>query len=387
MSKKSIVVVVLLIVGGVFAYTKFRAGAQPPAPQRALAPVTVADIEQTVLATGKLEPKALVSVGAQVSGQVKVLNVSVGETVKKGQLIAEIDAEPQQNAMLSASLSIENLQAQRAARLASRRQAQLSFDRQKKMIDSGVIAKADFDSAQIALESADADIAALDAQIKQATTQMNIAKVNLGYTKIVAPMDGVVVAVVTKQGQTLNANQSAPTIIMVAKLDIMTIKAQISEADVVKVQPGQTVYFTTLGNPDRRYYAKVGQIEPAPESIANQSNSTGTSTTSAIYYNALFDVPNTDGTLYPSMTAQVYVITGQSKQALTIPAAALGNKDAAGLYSVQVVDSAGIVTARKVKVGINTKVVAEVLEGLKPGEQVVIGEATAGGNDNMMMRF
>lgn len=367
----------LLLVGGIALFGRFTR-AKTTALNIATATVAIADIEDTVLATGKLEPKELVSVGAQVSGQLKSLNVKLGQTVKAGQLIAEIDAQPQQNAVQNAELAIANVRAQRAARVATQRQAQLLFDRQSKMLESGGVSRADYDAAQAALDSANADIAAYDAQIKQATTQLDAARVNLGYTKIVAPMDGVVVAIVTKQGQTLNANQSAPTIIMLAKLDVMTVKAQVSEADVVKVKPGQPVYFTTLGTPDRRYYATIRQIEPAPESIANSTQtatSGSTTSASAIYYNALFDVPNTDNSLYTSMTTQVYVVISSVKNALTIPLSALGDRESDGRYTVQVLGADNKTTSRKVRIGINTKAMVQILEGLRASEKVVVGEA------------
>lgn len=376
-TRKALAAVAAVIVA-LAAYALLKPARNTTTPAYATAAATVADIEQTVLATAKLEPKALVSVGAQVSGQIKTLAVTVGQTVKAGQLVAEIDAQPQQNEVTRAGLGIENLKAQRNAQTAANRQAKLALDRQQKMLDAGLTAHADFDAAQAAYDTSTAQLAALDAQIRSQQAQLDIARINLGYTRIVAPMDGVVVAVVTKQGQTVNANQAAPTIVMLAKLDVMTIKAQVSEADVVSVKPGQTVYFTTLGNPDRRYYAKVRQIEPAPESIVSDNSTTASSSSSsstAIYYNALFDIPNTDGTLYPSMTAQVYIVIAEAKQALSIPASALGEKDADGRYTVQVVGKDRKAQPRKVRIGINTRVTCQVLEGLKAGEAVVIGDA------------
>ncbi|MFO1400976.1 MAG: efflux RND transporter periplasmic adaptor subunit [Steroidobacteraceae bacterium] len=376
-SRKVLVAAAAVIVA-LAAYALLRPARKTATPAYATAVATVGDIEQTVLATAKLEPKALVSVGAQVSGQIKTLAVAVGQGVKAGQLVAEIDAQPQRNEVTRAGLGIENLKAQRNAQLAANRQAQLALERQQKMLAAGLAARADFDAAQAAYDTSTAQLAALDAQIRSQQAQLDIARINLGYTRIVAPMDGVVVAVVTKQGQTVNANQAAPTIVMLAKLDVMTIKAQVSEADVVSVKPGQTVYFTTLGNPDRRYYAKVRQIEPAPESIVNENSTTassGSSSSTAIYYNALFDIPNTDGTLYPSMTAQVYIVIAEAKQVLTIPATALGGKDADGRYTVQVLGKDRKPQPRKVRIGINTRVTCQVLDGLRAGDAVVIGDA------------
>jgi Membrane-fusion protein len=123
--------------------------------------------------------------------------------------------------------------------------------------------RAELESALASYKTAQADIAAINAQIEQSRLTLATAKEDLGYTQIVAPMDGTIVAIVTEEGQTVNANQSAPTIVKLAKLDTMTIKAEISEADVMKVQEGQSVYFTTLGDSETKHYATLRQVEPA----------------------------------------------------------------------------------------------------------------------------
>ena len=179
----------------------------------------------------------------------------------------------------------------------------------------------------------------------------------------------------------MNAVQSAPTIVKLANLDVMTVSAQISEADVIKVRPGQTAYFTILGNPDKRYYGKLRSIEPAPESVQSETSastsSTSSNTTQAIYYNGLFEVPNTTGELRISMTAQVYVVLGEAKDTLVIPSAALSEKAPDGSYRVQVVGKDRKPVPRQVTIGINNNATAQVLSGLQPGENVVVGEASA----------
>ncbi len=211
------------------------------------------DMEDTVLATGELEPYQLVSVGAQVSGQVVKLHVKVGDRVKTGTPIAEIDSLPQQNTLRNAQAALDNVKAQRLSRKAELTQAELAFARQTKMLAADATSREDYEAARATLETTRAGIAALDAQIRQAEITADTARINLGYTRINAPIDGVVVAVVTEEGRTVNANQSAPTIVMLAKLDVMTVEAQISEADVMRVKPEQKVYFTVLGAPDKRY--------------------------------------------------------------------------------------------------------------------------------------
>ncbi len=345
-------------------------------PQMVTATVGRGDIEQTVLATGVLEPAKLVSVGAQASGQVKKLYVELGDTVKAGDPIADIDSRNQTNSVSNAQAGLSNVVAQRSAAQASLTEAQLNFDRQKRLFAEGASAKADLDSAESQLANARANLTASNAQIKQANLTLNTAETNLGYTKIVAPMDGTVVAVVTEEGQTVNANQSAPTIVMLAQLDKMTVSAEISEADVEKVEAGQDVYFTTLGDANKRHYAKLRTVAPAPESIESTSSSTSSSAASAVYYNGLFDVDNADGKLKTGMTAQVYIVQASAKDALTVPSSALERRGRDG-YFAKVVKENGEVERRAVKVGINTNVTAQVTEGLKEGEKIVVAEVSA----------
>lgn len=349
-------------------------------PALLTASVTRGDIEQTVEATGTLEPKEMVSVGAQVSGRIETLSVRVGQSVRKGQLIAEIDAQTQTNSLRTAHAELANLQAQRASRQATLARAQQAFRRQQTMVAGEATSVADYQTAEAELKAAQADVAAIDAQIQQARVNVNTAEVNLGYTRVVAPMDGVVVAVVTQQGQTVNAVQAAPTIAILAQLDVMEVKAEISEADVIRVAPGMPASFTILGDPDHRYRANLLEIEPAPESIVDEvnSSSSGSSATSdtAIYYNALFQVPNTDGRLRALMTAQVSIVLARKQGVLLIPSSALGDRGKDGKYAVRVVGEDGSVAVRQVSIGLNTNVSAEVTGGLKLGEKIVVGDAS-----------
>jgi macrolide-specific efflux system membrane fusion protein len=265
-------------------------------------------------------------------------------------------------------------------------QADLAFQRKKSLLAQDAGSKVDFEDAEAALATAKADIAVLDAQILQAKTSLDTARANLDYTRITAPLDGVVVAVLAEEGRTVNANQSAPTIIKLSKLDTVQIKAQISEADVVRVKPGLPVYFTILGEPNKRYEAKLKSIEPAPESAQTDATATTTTTSttaSAIYYNGLFEVPNPEGKLRVSMTAQVFIVLATAKDALLIPSTALSDKPANGRYTVRVLEGQGPdrkITPRQVRVGLNNRVQAQVLEGLKAGDQVVVGDASGVGS-------
>ena len=396
------------------------------APQYISAEVSKGDIENSVLATGVLEATKMVSVGAQVSGQVKKMYVQLGDQVKQGQLIAQIDSIRQENELKTAKASIQNQQAQLAVQQANLAKVEAEYKRQQAMFSQDATSRAELETALANFKTAQAQIAAINAQIEQSRLTLATAQENLGYTSIVAPMDGTVVAIVTEEGQTVNANQTAPTIVKLAKLDTMTIKAQISEADVMKVEKGQTVYFTTLGNSDKKHYAQLRQVEPAPNSINTETTNTSSSSSStAVYYNALFDVPNEDGKLRIDMTAQVYIVLAEAKNVLTIPAAAIQSKRSnkkdnsnnstaadqtkttdtpkiqppkrldltvaekamitqgkASTGTVRVLQADGTAQTQPVLIGLNNRVTAQVLKGLKQGDQVVIADATDSSNES-----
>lgn len=345
-----------------------------PEAQAIAAPVTRQTLERTVVATGILEPARLVSVGAQVSGQVRRLYVTLGQVVSAGDLIAEIDSTQQQNSVSTAQAALANVRAQRAAAAATLTQAQATFARQEQLLAVDAISRADFEEAQASLLSARNNVVALDAQIAQANVSLSSARVDLGYTRIVAPMDGTIVAIVTEEGQTVNANQTTPTIVKLAQLETMTVSAEISEADVAGISEGQEVYFTTLGDTQQRHYATLRAIAPAPDSIEDSDDLNAGE--EAVYYDALFDVDNDGGRLRTGMTATVYVVLEKAENALAIPSAALGARGPDGTYEVRVQTARGV-EVRAVKIGVNTGSQAQVLEGLNEGDRVVIAEASA----------
>ncbi|MDN7587518.1 macrolide transporter subunit MacA [Burkholderia seminalis] len=349
-------------------------------PQYLSAPVTRGDLENAVLATGALQAFRQVDVGAQVSGQLKSLKVKLGDKVTKGQWLAEIDPVISENALRQARASEESLRAQQQSAAAQLTQAELAFRRQRAMLPDDATSRESFEAAKATLDVQRATLASLAAQIRSARIQIETAQANLGYTRIVAPIDGQVVAIVTQEGQTVIAQQQAPVILKLANLDTMTVKAQVSEADVIRVSAGQTAYFTSLGEPDKRHYGKLRAIEPAPQNYADAQSPLaggGAKPNAAVFYNALFDVPNPEHRLRIAMTAQVSIVLGNARNALSIPAAALGEKRKDGTYAVRVLRADGSTDTRNIRIGINNNVRVEVLAGLKDGERVVLGEASA----------
>ncbi|URQ75194.1 MAG: efflux RND transporter periplasmic adaptor subunit [Candidatus Ochrobactrum gambitense] len=366
------------------------------------------DIENAITAVGTLSALRSINVGAQVSGQLKAVKVEIGDQVKEGQFIAEIDPSPFEKKVEIASAQLDNLKAQLLSKEAQLTLKKLSAARQKSLLATQGVSQSTVDQAEADLSIADADVKALGAQIRQQQSQLASDTVDLGYTKINSPMEGTVVDQSAKEGETLNASQTAPTVVTVADLKVMTVEAQVSEADISKLTPGMEVYFTLLGQPEKRFAGKLRQIKPTP---ATENN--------VVLYYALFDVPNPTGELMINMSAQVYFVIDSAKDVLLVPTSALsfkrrdpsgspegqqaerpqgqrngpgnGNRPRDGQHRgkpqviVKVVDASGAPTERTVEIGVRNRVQAEVKSGLEEGDKVVVTSASAaapGGNAN-----
>lgn len=348
-------------------------------------PVEQGDLEVNILAYGKMEASQQVDVGAQVSGQIKRMHVSLGDRVEKGELLVEIDDLPQQNAVKDGDARLKNAIASKVAKEAQLLNARIHLERQQNLIKGGATTRSDLDTAEANLKVYEAELEALIAQIAQSQIALDTAELDLTYTQIISPMDGIVVATVVKEGQTVNSTQTAPTIVKVADLSVMTIKAQISEADVTKLQPGMTAYFTILGEPNQRYEAVLRQIEPATETFQTTVGNAVTNFTEAVYYNGLFDVQNPDLKFYIGMSTQVYIVLEEQKGVLSIPVSALryrpsnemAVKPASGKSIVWVLNrSSGKIAPREIETGISNNVAIEVTSGLDEGDLVITAEST-----------
>jgi len=420
----SVLVVALLIAGAYWTFS----GESGPTTRPLFATVEVGDIENAVTAAGFLQPSTFVDVGAQVSGQLEVLHVLVGDVVAAGDLLAEIDATVQFNRVEASRASLRALEAQLSAREASLKLATANAARQTRLMDDDATTEADFDSATNSLVSAQSSLTQLQSQIAQSQAGLASDEAQLGYTTIFAPAAGTVVSIDKKEGQTLNANQQTPIILRIADLSTMTVEAGVSEADVTKLTVGMDVYFTTLGSGGRRWYGTLRQILPTP-----------VITNSVVLYTALFDADNSDSTLFSNMTAQIFFVTSSARNVLKVPVGALtyaessgqpagaaqtfargGNGNGGGgrggggnagertanadsatlarmqerlarraaqgggaagrmdstrpkLASVQVAVSDDEFEVREITVGVTSRIAAEVLSGLEEGERVVAG--------------
>lgn len=381
----ALLIIVLLLIGGATAL--LLSGSKQDTPQLTVT-VDRGDIERNVMATGSLKPSLQVNVGAQVNGQLTKLYVKQGDRVTRGQLLAEIDPTLQQNELRKSEAELQSAQAQKQATQALLRQYLLEFRRQQKLAKEGSGVQSALEQAQAQYDSQLAQLHVNEAQIVQSQMALETAKANLGFTRIMAPIDGEVLGIVTKEGQTIVSSQTAPTIMVLANVDTMTVQTRISETDILKVSVGQPLWFYVVADPERRYESRMDAIQEASaDSLREESAGQGNNQQpSAVYYNGLFSIANHERLLRTSMTAQVFIITAQAKNVLRVPLSALGEQQSAldpkadKRYRVQVIK--GQQTAERwVAIGLRDGQYAEVKEGLEQGEQVALIGALSGVNN------
>lgn len=327
--------------------------------------IGLGDIEENVTAQGKLEPKEYVDIGAQVTGQLQKLFVEIGDEVKSGQQLAQIDPRIYAARVQADEARINNLKAQLLEQEAIILFAGRQYARNKTLYPSKAVSQETLQNSESNHKAALARAASIKAQLQEVESTLAGDRTNLGYTKIFASMDGTVVQQTARAGQTLNANQQTPTIMQLAKLDKMTVRSQTAEADIMRIKPGMPVYFTTLGSDQRRWQGVVRQILPTPEVLNN-----------VVLYNVLIDVDNADGQLMSGMSAQVFFVLGEAKQVPVIPVNALGKRmqeqdNAQGrAYQIKALDAGGQAHEKIIHIGLQNRRFAEIRDGLAVGDRV-----------------
>ena len=352
-----------LVAGGFYWY----AAAQKP-QRDSLRPIAITrgTIEEVVTAQGKLEAKQYVDVGTQVSGQLKKIHVDIGDAVTKGELLAEIDPRVYQAQVEANEARIDSLKAQLNQQKAELTLAEQNLKRNQNLIAINAVSQQALQESESQAAVARAQVESITAQIQETESNLRGNRTNLGFTKIYAPMAGTITTMPAREGQTLNANQSAPTILQIANLDTMTVRANVAEADVNRLKEGMAVYFTTLGNTERRWQGKVRQILPSPQ-IVND----------VVLYDVLIDVKNEGRHLMTGMTTQVFFIFGKAENATIIPAEALTrpvpseDNELGKAYRVSVATESGR-EQRVVRIGLQTRTQAEVKDGLKAGDRILV---------------
>ncbi|CZE48813.1 efflux RND transporter periplasmic adaptor subunit [Campylobacter geochelonis] len=372
---KFIVFAIVVVGVGCYVYASFFTKKDEPSYLTTI--VSKGDIKSTVIATGEVYAQDLVDVGAQVGGQIKKLYVKVGDFVKKGDIIAQIDSVKQENevAQQEAQLLIHeaNLNAaQIAAKIAN-----LKYKRDLSLYNKKATSKEALEESQAQAALKDANVKQLLAQIEQTKIQLDTARTNLGYTKIVSPLDGTVVSVPVQEGKTVNANQTTPTIVKIADLNKMEVKMEVTEGDISKVKVGMRVKYSILSDLDNSKEANITTIEPGLTSLSDgqygNSSGAGSSSSSsantAVYFYANFLVDNNDNYLKIGMTTQNEILVNEAKNALFIPTSAI-KRD--GDKKVVYVLTNGELDRKDVVVGISDNINSQIISGLEEGQTIVI---------------
>ena len=375
MKKKIIIgLLILLIIALPFVFKKKEGKVQYLSE-----PIQKRTITQIVEATGTIEPINTVSIGSQVSGRIEQIFVDFNTQVEKGQQLAQIDTSLFEAQLQQSKANINNAKATLA-----RNEAQLEYDtktynRYKNLYDRNLVSKNDLDSAKAAYKSDLAQVASAKAQIMQAQANYATASANMGYTKIVSPVKGIVISKEVEVGQTVAASFQTPTLFMVAEdLTKMRIETSVSEADIGKVKEGQEVEYTLDGYPDSIFKGTVTQVRLSPVTESN-----------VVTYTVVIEVDNQEGKLLPGMTANVSIITSKKEDVLTVPNVALkftlaDNKkkyEQKGIW----INKKGKPTRINVETGVSDDTYIEIIsDELKEGDIVYTRNLVSGKNQKQM---
>ena len=384
MKKKLFLIAALAVAAAVAAWYVLRMD-QGDGMAYLTEPVTIGNITRTVNATGEVGAVQLVSVGAQVGGQIKRLHVVLGQDVKKGDLIAEIDSVPQLNQLETDKARLQSYESQLAAKKVALKIAKTKYDRERQLKKRDAASKESLEDAENAYALAKAEVTELESQIRQTQIAVNTDEVNLGYTRITAPLDGTIVSVPVDEGQTVNANQTTPTIVQIADLDKMEIKIEISEGDITAVKPGMPITYTILSNPETEYKAVLTSIDPGlttltdgsyktTSSTGSSSSSSSTSSNNAVYYYGKALIDNKQGPLRIGMTTQNVITVADVKDALLVPVIAVQSGN--GKKFVRVLGPGDKPERREVTTGIADGIHIQILSGLKEGDAVITAQVT-----------
>ncbi|MDU2008609.1 efflux RND transporter periplasmic adaptor subunit [Campylobacter concisus] len=383
--KKTKILIILLIlgVGGYFVYDKFF-NIKDEKVEFITKKAKKGSFSKKVDATGEIFATELIDVGAQVSGQIKKLYVKLGDQVKKGDMIASIDSSTQQNSIDNKEAQLAIYKAQLESAKVALNIAKTQFDRENALFAKNATSKQEFESAKNTYSANSAKIKELEAQIKQTNIELSTAKINLGYTKITAPRDGTVVSVQVEEGQTVNANQTTPTIVNIADLSHVKMKMQIAEGDITKIKVGTPVEYSILSEPTKKFQTTVSSIDPGlttlsdgsygSSSSSKSSYSSSSSSSSAVYYYAQSIVDNKDGILRIGMTTQNELLIANVEDAIIVPSIGI-KKDENGTFVYVLKDGKPVKTA--VKTGIKDNLDTQIISGINDGDEIITSQGSS----------
>lgn len=348
------------------------------------APVTRGAVTRTVTATGVVNPELTIIVGTYVSGVIQQLHCDYNTQVKKGQVCAEIDPRPYQTVVDQAKANLAVARAQLEKDKAHLGYAKTSFERAAKLIQTHAISQDTFDNAKSAYEEALAQIAFDEATIQQRQAVLDAAQVNLEYTHIISPVDGIVVSRNVTMGQTVAASFQTPTLFLIATdLTKMKVDTNVSESDIGSIEVGDKATFTVDAFPRRTFHGVVSQVRQSPQTVQN-----------VVTYDVVVDASNSDLALKPGMTATGRLIVDERNNVIRVPNQAL-RYTPGGLAGARQRDQSQVWVLREdepvavsVVVGLQDDSFAEIVSGeLEPTDQIITAERPASSSRTVTPRL
>ncbi|MCR6574873.1 efflux RND transporter periplasmic adaptor subunit [Campylobacter insulaenigrae] len=335
------------------------------------------DITQSIEAIGEVYAKTQVDVGAQVSGQITRLYVRLGDYVKEGDLIAQIDKDKQQNDLDITKAQLESAKANLESKKIALNIALKQYTREQKLYEKKATSLESLENLKNNFYALKASVADLNAQTTQLKISLKNAQKDLAYTTIVAPSKGEIINIAVEEGQTVNANQNTPSIVRLADLSEMEIRMQIAEADINKISVGKSVKFNILNEPEKKFEAIISSIDPANTTITDATSNTNlnsnlNSGASAVYYYARVFVKNDNNFLRIGMSTENEIAIKTQKNVLVVPTLAIKN-DTEGYYIEILKDNKNIIK-KPVKLGIKDNLNTQIVEGINEGDLVIIGK-------------
>lgn len=332
----------------------------------------IGNIKQVVTATGTIRSNNRVEVGAQVSGKITEITVKLGQKVKKGDILAKIDSSTQENNLNKLKSILSDYKTQYESKKVEFNIKEEQYLKGKELYKLNSISLDDLDNLKLNYYNAKAQLNEIKEKINQSNIEIRTAEKDLSYTTITSPLDGVVISIPVSQGQTVNSMQTAPTIVQVADLNTMLIKAEISEGDITKLKEGQEVEFTVLSNLEKKYKGIISSIDPADTTLTDNEYNESINKTDAVYYYANIIVDNTENDLRIGMTATNTIKINEIENILTVPNLAVHRKN--GKTFVSVIEDKNKITEKEVKIGLSDNFNTQIIEGLSAGEEILLNK-------------
>ena len=337
--------------------------------------VAPANIQNSITATGSVEPVDTVAVGTQVSGIIDKIYVDFNSTVKKGQVLAVLDTKNLTSTLNSAKANLQSAQANLQSANAALGYQRANYNRYKALYQKGLVSANDFESARLSYRQAEEQVAMIKESVVAAQESVRTAQTNLGYATIVSPIDGTIINKYVAEGQTVAASFSTPELFGVARdLKKMQVLADVDEADIGDVRPGESVTFTVDAYPDDTFQGTVEQVRLG-----------GSTSNNVVTYKVVISTSNADLKLKPGMTANVTIYTQQKSGVLSVPTKALRftpAKETVGKMKIKDISNAknkvwtiegNNIVAHQVNIGMSDGTHTQIVSGVKQGQKVITG--------------